>query len=76
MSASRLHSEIQRNFLRMHPGSTLTMIDCSIRDYEVTIPYGVLRVITHHWTVSNCALCDIVFALRICIKEQIYKYLK
>jgi len=37
MSASRLHSEIRRNFLRMHPGSALTMIDRSIRDYEVAM---------------------------------------
>lgn len=53
MSASRLHSEIQRNFLRMHPGSALTMIDRSIRDYEVVMPYGALCVIAHYQSVSN-----------------------
>lgn len=57
MSASRLHSEIQRNFLRMHPGSVLTMTDRSIRDYEVTMPYGTLRVITHYRIrFERCAL--------------------
>lgn len=55
MSASRLHSEIQRNFLRMHPGSALTMIDRSIRDYEVAMPYSVLYVITYYQSVSICS---------------------
>jgi len=45
MSASRLHSKIQRNFLRMHPGSALTMIDRSIRDYEVAMLY--VLVLSH-----------------------------
>lgn len=58
MSASRLHSEIQRNFLRMHPGSALTMIDRSIRDYvyEVAMLYGALYVITHYQFVSICGV--------------------
>lgn len=56
MSASRLHSEIQRNFLRMRPKSALTMIDRSIRDYEVAMPCGALRVITHYQSISNDAL--------------------